>query len=244
MATLPPGQHARKDFPRFGTHLHAPPPAPPDTPEIEISGAVRERFAVPLEQLGGLPRRQQISDFHCVSGWSAVDLRWEGVPFSSFWSRFIEPTLLEGAPPTHLVLVGLDGYRVVEYLEDALADDVLLADRLNGEPLTGDHGAPIRFLSPSQYGYVSVKHFARVEVWTQEPAENYGRAHWSGRLMLRPLFWRHPRARVWQEERNRRIPGQMLRVPYAALRAPILRLSALGSETRGAKRAAARQRGA
>jgi DMSO/TMAO reductase YedYZ molybdopterin-dependent catalytic subunit len=166
-----------------------------------------------------------------------MDLRWEGIPFSNFWSRFIEPTLLEDQPPRYLVLGGLDGYRVAEHLEDALGEDVLLADRLDGRPLTGDHGAPIRFLSPSQYGYVSVKHLARVEVWTEEPSENYGRAHWSGRLMLRPLFWRHPRARVWQEERNRHIPSRLLRAPYAVLRPPIRWLSALGSEARKGSRA-------
>jgi len=155
-----------------------------------------------------------------------------GVPFSSFWRQFIEPALLEDEPATHLVLVGLDGYRVVEYLEDALRDDVLLADRLDGHPLTGDHGAPIRFVSPSQYGYVSVKHLARIEIWTQEPPENFGHVHWSGRLMLRPLFWRHARGRVWHEERNRHLPARLLRAIYTPLRPPIRWLSAIGSDAR------------
>jgi DMSO/TMAO reductase YedYZ molybdopterin-dependent catalytic subunit len=229
---LPPGQHARNDFPRFGTHLHRPPPTVPQAPQIEVSGAVRQTFAVSPARLADLPRREQFSDLHCVSGWSATGLRWEGVPFASFYREFIEPALTGEARPAYLVLEGLDGYRIVEFLDDALADDVLLADRLDGEPLDGDHGAPVRFVSPSQYGYVSLKHVSRIEVCTEEPPENFGRSNDLGRLMVRPLFWRHPRGRVWREERNRRLPGWLLRVPYATLRPPIRWLSARGSETR------------
>ena len=230
--SLPPGQRARRDFPRFGTHLHLRPPAIPADPAIEIAGAVREPFTVALTQLAGLPRRELVVDFHCVGGWSATGLRWEGVPFASFFREIIEPALVT-EQPTHLVLQGLDGYRVVESLEDALADDVLLADHLDGQPLTGDHGAPIRFVSPSQYGYVSAKHLCRIEVWTEEPAENYGYAHWLGWAVMRPpFFWRHPRGGVWREERNRHLPPRLLRAVYAPIRAPIRWLSARGSERR------------
>jgi DMSO/TMAO reductase YedYZ molybdopterin-dependent catalytic subunit len=81
---LPPGQHAVDGFPRFGTHLHRPPPAVPADPGIEISGAVAESFVVPLSELATLPRRELTADFHCVSGWSATDLDWEGVAFETF----------------------------------------------------------------------------------------------------------------------------------------------------------------
>ena len=234
---LPPGQHARKDFPRFGTHLHLPPPRVPDEPAIDVSGAVREPFTVPLGRLAALPRREQTSDLHCVSGWSAVGIRWEGVPFSTFYRELIEPQLV--ADPAWLVLGCLDGFRVVEYLEDALADDVLLADRLDGEPLDGDHGAPLRFVSPGQYGYVSAKHLSRIEVHVEEPRENYGRVHWLGHLMRPPLFWRHPRARVWHEERNPHLPNRLLMPFYSSIRPPIRWLSALGSRPRADENRAA-----
>jgi DMSO/TMAO reductase YedYZ molybdopterin-dependent catalytic subunit len=230
--SLPPGQRARRDFPRFGTHLHLPPPAIPAAPAIEIAGSVREPFTVALAKLAALPRTELIADFHCVGGWSTTGLRWEGIPFAAFYREIIEPTLAT-EQPTHLVLQGLDGYRVVEAVEDALADNVLLADHLDGQPLTGDHGAPIRFLSPSQYGYVSAKHLCRIEVWKQEPPENYGYVHPLGWAVMRPpFFWRHPRGRVWHEERNRHLPPRLLRVVYAPIRAPIRWLSARGSERR------------
>src|SRR6185436_16351021 len=78
---LPPGQHQRPDFPRFGTHLHLGPPEIPDVPAIEIAGAVSEVRVVPLTRVAALPRREQSSALHCVAGWSAAGLRWEGVPF-------------------------------------------------------------------------------------------------------------------------------------------------------------------
>ena len=75
---LPPGQRRVEGFPRFGTHLHHPPPAIPADPAIEIRGAVIEPLSVPLARLTTLQRREQTADFHCVAGWSATRLRWEG----------------------------------------------------------------------------------------------------------------------------------------------------------------------
>jgi DMSO/TMAO reductase YedYZ molybdopterin-dependent catalytic subunit len=230
---LPPGQRAVGGFPRFGTHLNLPAPAVPTDHVIEIGGAVTDHLAVPLAQLAALPRRELTADLHCVSGWSATSLRWEGVPFDSFYRQIIEPALAPDHVATHLVFEGLDGYRVVVSIEDALADDVLIAERLDGRPLTADHGAPVRLVSPSQYGYISAKHLARIEVCTEEPAENFGYVHPLGKLVLRgPLFQRHPRGRVWHEERNRYLPGRVLRAVYAPLRPPIRWLSARGSEER------------
>ena len=148
---LPPGQRAVAGFPRFGTQLHHPAPPLPVEPRLGVRGAGAATSDVPLAELmGRLPRRRQVSDVHCVAGWSAVGIPWEGVPFAEFWRRYVEPALPPAASVTHAVLVGLDGYRIVVTLDDLLADDVLLADRLDGRPLDGDHGAPLRLVSPSQ----------------------------------------------------------------------------------------------
>jgi len=64
---------------------------------IEISGAVAESFAVPLGALETLPRRELTADFHCVSGWSATNLRWEGVAFETFYRTIIEPSVQPGS---------------------------------------------------------------------------------------------------------------------------------------------------
>src|SRR5215207_10666420 len=141
--TLPPGQRLVDGFPRFGTHLSRPAPAVPTDPVIQIRGVVAEAFDVPLATLATLPRRELTADFHCVAGWSATDLRWEGVSFETFYRAVIEPALRPGTAVTHVLCRGLDGWRSVVSIDDALNDDVLIADRLNGTALDGDHGAPV-----------------------------------------------------------------------------------------------------
>jgi len=224
---LPPGQRRVDGFPRFGTHFHVPPPSVPTDPLIEISGAVTGSSAVRVAQLTTLPRQRLSADFHCVAGWSATGLLWEGVTFETFYHAIVEPSLLPESPITHVVFGGLDGYQSIVHLEDALREDVLIADHLNGEPLDGDHGAPARLISPSQYGYISTKHLCRIELHTSEPAQRYhsDRLTQMGLQLVKP----HPRARVWNEERHHHLPAWSVRHVYQLLIPPIRRLSAYGS---------------
>ena len=228
---LPPGQRRVDGFPRFGTHLHRPPPQVPHDPVIEIVGAATERQTVRVADLASLPRVVRDADFHCVAGWSATGLRWEGVAFATFYEQLVEPALTPGTGVTHLVFGGLDGFESAVVLDDALADDVLVADRLDGQPLDGDHGAPARFVSPSQYGYMSTKHLCRIEVRTSPPRlHSLGAATTVARWGLRSLlFGRHPRARVWEEERLPSVPATLLRPLYRAITPPIMAASRRGS---------------
>ncbi|GGV09531.1 molybdopterin-dependent oxidoreductase [Streptomyces spectabilis] len=217
--TLPPGQRAVDGFPRFGSHLHRPPPPVPADPVIEIGGALSEAVTLTAKDLAELPRQELGADFHCVAGWSATGLVWEGVAFDAFYRTRVEPLVPAGAAITHVVFEGFDGYRSVALLQDALAEDVLIADRLDGRPLDGDHGAPVRLVSPSQYGFVSTKHLCRITFHTSAPPD--------------PDRWNpiaaHSRGRVWQEERHRYLPGRVVRPVYRGLIGPIRRLSARGS---------------
>jgi DMSO/TMAO reductase YedYZ molybdopterin-dependent catalytic subunit len=115
-------------------------------------------------------------------------------------------------------------------IEDALADDVLIAEHLDGRPLDSDHGAPARLVSPSQYGFVSTKHLCRVELHTAEPAANYHRFKviQMGLSLVKP----HRRARVWHEERHRHLPARLVRPVYRLLIRPFTFLSARGSRRR------------
>ena len=231
--SLPPGQHAVDGFPRFGTHLHRPAPSVPANPVIEIGGVVAEPLTLSVAELATLPRVEVTADFHCVAGWSAVNLRWEGVRFERLYRTVIEPSLQGSASVTHVVFEGLDGYRWTAMIEDALAEEVLIADRLDGRPLDADHGAPARVVSPQQYGYVNVKHLSRIELLTAAPPENYGAPLGFVETVLRsPLIKPHPRARVWSEERHRYLPGWSLRLFYRLLIPPIGFLSARGRKPR------------
>jgi DMSO/TMAO reductase YedYZ molybdopterin-dependent catalytic subunit len=224
--TLPPGQRLIGGFPRFGKHLARPAPLVPADPVISVRGAVREAVDVQLATLAALPRRALRADFHCVAGWSATNLCWEGVPFEALYRTIIEPALLPGAKITHVVFHGLDGFRSVVWLQDALEDGVLIADRLDGRPLDGDHGAPVRLVSPAQYGYISTKHLCRIEVHAGEPED--ARASGLSEWLLRS----HPRARVEAEERHGSLPGWLVRPFYRALKAPLLYLCARGRGSR------------
>ena len=214
--TLPPGQLLIGGFPRFGTHTTGPPPAVPPDPVIQVRGAVSEPFDVSLSTLVTLPRADLTADFHCVSGWSATGLQWAGVPFASFYRTYVEPAHAPGAVVTHLVFGGLDGFRSALTIDDALGEDVLVADHLNGAPLDGEHGAPVRLVSPRQYGYLSTKHLCRIYVHTSEPT------HVQRSLALR-LLAPHPRARVSEEERHRYLPAWSLRHVYRVLMRVLLR---------------------
>lgn len=216
---LPPGQRRVEGFPRFGTHLSRPAPAVPDDPVIEVGGAAE--LEVPLAALSALPRKEITADFHCVAGWSATDLRWEGVSFETFYRALVEPALPAGTTITHVRCRGLDGVEAVVTIEDVLSDDVLIAENLDGQPLGSDHGAPVRLVSPSQYGYVNIKHLCRVEVLTTAPVVSES-----------PVLRTHPRARVWEEERHGLVPGWLVRPFYRPLIRPIRYLSARGGGDR------------
>jgi DMSO/TMAO reductase YedYZ molybdopterin-dependent catalytic subunit len=216
---LPPGQRALAGFPRFGTHLGRPAPAVPSDPVIEIGGAVARTVTLPLAELATLPRTEITADFHCVAGWSATGLRWEGVAFETFYREVVEPRARPDAAVSHVAFAGLDGHRSVVTLEDALSDDVLIAEQLDGRPLDPDHGAPARLVSPGQYGYVSTKHLCRIELHTTEP-KAVRAAHPVSQVLLRgPLVKAHPRARVWEEERHPYLPARALR-PFYRLTIP------------------------
>jgi DMSO/TMAO reductase YedYZ molybdopterin-dependent catalytic subunit len=222
--TLPPGQRRIDGFPRFGSHFHHPPPDIPDAPAIEIGGAVTEPFTVPLVELATLPRCEITADFHCVAGWSATGLRWEGVAFETFYRLVILPSVPADASITHVVFEGLDGYRSIALIEDALAEDVLIAEQLDDRPLDGNHGAPVRLVSPSQYGFISTKHLCRIEVHPAAPAERYHPSALvqTGLQLAKP----HRRARVWHEERHRYLPPKAVRFAYRNLIPAIRTLSA------------------
>ncbi|MFN0099564.1 MAG: molybdopterin-dependent oxidoreductase [Gemmatimonadaceae bacterium] len=204
---LPPGQVPRADFPRFGLTQYAECyPARPRDPSLSINVLGAEPFVL-TDALADLPRVTHDADFHCVTTWSTLGLRWGGVRFSVFFADRIAPRIGNAGKVFGVVLRAQDGYRTTMLLEDLLADDVMLADELNGEPLSVEHGAPLRLVAPQHYGYKSLKHLAKLEFVSSEPVVKRG-------LLA---FLDHPRARVAREERGRWLPGWILRRLYRPL---------------------------
>jgi len=204
---LPPGQRETSAFPRFGlTQFAHRFPKEPSRIEIEVIGDVEHERCF-SNALNGLPRVEQISDFHCVTTWSRRSLRWGGVRFRDFFERVVMPRACPRPRATLVALRGQDGARTGMLLEDLLALDVLLADALDGQPLTVEHGAPMRLIAPAHYGYKSVKHLSRMDF----RSENIGYRASGFRFMD------HLRARVALEERGRGVPGWLLRYLYRPL---------------------------
>jgi DMSO/TMAO reductase YedYZ molybdopterin-dependent catalytic subunit len=209
-APLPPGQYESDAFPRFGLTPFAK-RFPKQTHDIavEIGGNVEQAIVIGHE-LARLPRVHRTADFHCVTTWSHRSLRWSGVRFADFYEHIVVPNARPAPDATFVVLRGQDGARTSLPLSDLLADSVLLADRLNDEPLSIAHGAPLRLIAPAHYAYKSAKYLSRIEFWRD--ARHF-----------RPVgfaFMDHPRARVEFEERGRVVPGWLLRYLYRPLVRP------------------------
>lgn len=201
---LPPGQYELGEFPRFGLSQFAN-RFPQETQQIQlkITGDVDEPISV-SDELCDLPRVDQTSDFHCVTTWTHRSLRWSGFRFSDFFERIVVPRARPQGDTQLVVLRGQDGYTTSLSLVDLLADTVLLADRLDGQPLTLEHGAPLRLVAPAHYGYKNAKHLCTVELWQED-------RHYQSSALR---FMDHPRARVALEERGRGVPGWLLRYLY------------------------------
>ncbi len=147
------------------------PPMPVFDPKrwrLRIEGLVERPLELTYGELLALPRAQQVSDFHCVTGWSVDDVRWAGVRFRD---------LLAEARPTRAARA-LSFYSAEKPYVDSLTleqvsgPDVMLAYEMDDEPLTRPHGAPVRVVMPRMYGYKNVKWVERI-VLTREQLEGY-----------------------------------------------------------------------
>ena len=137
-----------------------PPPVAAASWVLEVDGLVE--FPLHLERGAwlALPRTQETRDFHCVEGWSVDQLGWEGVRVSDL--------LTQAKPQAAAQFVTFHAYGGTYTdsltLAEANAPETLLADTLDGAPLPGAHGGPLRLVIPLQLGYKNVKWVVRLEL--------------------------------------------------------------------------------
>ena len=110
-----------------------------------------------------LEQVDDISDFHCVTTWSRMDLSWRGVLVSTVLA-LAEP--LEEA--NHLMCYAYDGYTTNVSMTEALKNDVLLVYEAEGKPLTREHGGPVRMITPQLYAWKGAKWINRIELMTED----------------------------------------------------------------------------
>jgi DMSO/TMAO reductase YedYZ molybdopterin-dependent catalytic subunit len=154
----------------------------PRTWRLEIGGLVRTPVRLTHDQLLALPRAEQVSTFHCVTGWTVRDVHWAGVRFRDLLS------LAEPLPEARAIrFVSMEQpYEDSLTLEQALLPDAMLAYELGGRPLSRPHGAPARVVIPEMYGYKGVKWLARMELVAEQPSGfwerlGYDQNAWVGR---------------------------------------------------------------
>jgi DMSO/TMAO reductase YedYZ molybdopterin-dependent catalytic subunit len=130
---------------------------------LSVDGLVAEPLRLDRAAWLALPRARETIDLHCVEGWTAPNLRWEGVTVGDLLHRV---TLRPEGRFVSFHAFG-DRYAKSLTLEEALAPKSLLADTLDGSPLPASHGGPLRLVVPTRMGYKNVKWVTRVEVSAQ-----------------------------------------------------------------------------
>jgi DMSO/TMAO reductase YedYZ molybdopterin-dependent catalytic subunit len=135
---------------------------------LRIGGLVENPVELDYEELRSLPKAEQVSTFHCVTGWVVKDVRWGGVRFHDLL-RQARP--LPNAQALHFVSAEVPYDDYLELKQVALPD-VMLAYEMDGKPLRREHGAPARVVIPEMYGYKNVKWVDQIQV-VERATEGY-----------------------------------------------------------------------
>ncbi len=109
-------------------------------------------------QFTSLPRTRVTSDFHCVTTWSRLDNAWEGISFKT-----IAELVGIQARAKHVMVHASDGYYTNVALDWLRDDDVLFAWSHDGQPLSAEHGGPLRLVVPKLYAWKSAKWVSGLE---------------------------------------------------------------------------------
>jgi DMSO/TMAO reductase YedYZ molybdopterin-dependent catalytic subunit len=179
---IPPGQRRIEKWPvlHYGDISYI----DTDSWTFSITGRVKKEKIIAYEEFMGLPRIEVVSDIHCVTGWSRLDNVWEGV------STGVLKDLVDIENDVRFVIVhAAQGFTTNLTLEDFFEEDVLFACNHDGEPLSPEHGGPVRLVVPRLYFWKSAKWVTGVEFTRSD----------------RKGFWEtmgyHTRGDPWKEER-------------------------------------------
>ncbi len=136
---LPPGQSLTQKFPVL--HYGPVPGFNPATWDFRVWGEVSQERQWTWDEFNQLPRTKIVMDIHCVTRWSKFDTEWEGVSVHTL----IEQGIISIRPTAKYVLQHAEyGFTANLPLQIVLQENFLLATHFNGEPITPDHGYPLR----------------------------------------------------------------------------------------------------
>jgi DMSO/TMAO reductase YedYZ molybdopterin-dependent catalytic subunit len=181
-ARLPPGQYLTEKWPVL--HAGSIPDTDLETWTLRVFGEVEQEVDLSWEQFNELPRSSNEQDIHCVTRWSRFDAQFEGV----HWRELAK--LCRPSPSAHFVVAHAEhGFTSNVPLTSLEQDNALLATDADGEPLTAEHGGPLRLVVPGKYFWKSAKWLRAIELSSVD----------------QPGFWErygyHNDADPWKEER-------------------------------------------
>lgn len=163
MPKLPPGQTESAPGKWPVLDLGGSPDVSTERWRLRVDGRCRNPLALGWKDFLGFEQADDTSDFHCVTGWSKLDVAWRGVRFA---------TLAAAAEPDDdarfVLCYAYDGYTTNLPLEEALKDDVLLVHTAEGRPLPREHGGPVRMITPQLWAWKGAKWIRRIEFLAED----------------------------------------------------------------------------
>jgi hypothetical protein len=131
---------------------------------LAIDGLVDRKKTYNWGQFVQVQRDVQVSDFHCVTGWSVYDCTWEGIPLKKLLQ---EAGIKKGAK--YVKFYSADGvYTDTLTIKQAMMNDIMVAVLLDGSLIGQQNGGPVRLIIPKMYAYKSVKWLNRIELIADE----------------------------------------------------------------------------
>lgn len=143
-----------------------------ETWRFTIDGLVNRPITFTWNDFVRLPRKVQVSDFHCVEGWSVFDITYEGL-------KVIDLLQIAGIRPEakFVKFYSADGeYADTLSIEQMLMPDVMVAMLMDGKPISRVLGGPARLIVPKMYAYKAVKWLVRMEL-IDKPYTGYWEFH-------------------------------------------------------------------
>src|SRR3954452_19584668 len=169
-ARLPPGQYLTEKWPVL--HAGSVPRVDLATWTFRVFGDVENPIKLTYEQLQALPQTEITTDIHCVTRWSRFDTSFRGV----HWRDLAE--LVRPRPGARFVVAHAEqGFTANVPLEALEEESSLVAWDADGEPLTPDHGWPLRLVVASRYFWKSAKWLRGLELLDHDQPgfwERYG----------------------------------------------------------------------
>ena len=181
---VPSGQYVTEKFPvlTFGPN----PRIDLSTWQFRVFGLVDSEATLDWEEFKALGETTVEAPFHCVTQWSKMENIWEGVPFSA-----VMGLITPGPEASHVMVHCYGGYTANLALDVVQDEDVLFAYRHDGEPLSADHGGPVRLVVPKRYGWKSAKWVNGLELMAKD-APGFWEArgyHMNGDPVKEERFW-------------------------------------------------------